>query len=103
MVNPKFAYFEGKIVPRSEAKVDIRTNSLQYGTAVFEGIRSYWNQGQQKNYVFRMQDHYQRLLESGRILMIDLDKSIQQLSEITIELLKKEDYHEDILYQALRL
>ncbi|MCG9479306.1 MAG: branched-chain amino acid transaminase [Actinomycetia bacterium] len=95
MVNPKFAYFEGKIVPISEAKVDIRTNSLQYGTAVFEGIRSYWNQYQQKNYIFRMKDHYQRLLESGQILMINLDKSIQQLSEITIELLKKEDYHED--------
>ncbi|MDD3777634.1 MAG: branched-chain amino acid transaminase [Actinomycetota bacterium] len=95
MANPKYAYFEGKIVPISEAKVDIRTNALQYGTAVFEGIRSYWNQEQEKSYVFRLHDHYQRFLESARILMINLGKSIEELSGITLDLLQKEGYRED--------
>jgi len=95
MANPKYAYFEGKIIPISEAKVDIRTNALQYGTAVFEGIRSYWNQEQEKSYVFRLHDHYQRFLESARILMINLGKSIEELSGITLDLLQKEGYRED--------
>lgn len=95
MANPIYAYFEGKIVPISEAKVDIRTNALQYGTAVFEGIRSYWNQEQEKSYVFRLHDHYQRFLESARILMINLGKSIEELSGITLDLLQKEGYRED--------
>ena len=51
------AYFRGKIVPLSEAKVSVTTHALHYGTAVFEGIRGKWNEGQQKMYVFRMREH----------------------------------------------
>ena len=43
MERPRYAFFEGKIVPIEDAKVDIRTNALQYGTGIFEGIRGYWN------------------------------------------------------------
>jgi len=95
MKNPKFAFFEGKIIPISDAKVDIRTSSLQYGTAVFEGIRSYWNAKTEKNYVFRMEDHYKRLYDSAHILMIKIKYPIEELCDITLELLKKEDYTED--------
>ncbi len=95
MKNPKYAFFQGKIVPISEAKIDIRTNSLQYGTAIFEGIRSYWNEKEKKSYVFRMKDHYLRLFQNANILMIKINHSIEELSKITLELLKKEDYKED--------
>lgn len=92
---PKFAFFEGKIVPVSEAKVDIRTNALQYGTAVFEGIRCYWTPADKKNYVFRIKSHYKRLLDSCKIMMINVKYSIEELCDITLELLKKEGYKED--------
>ncbi|MCX6384460.1 MAG: branched-chain amino acid transaminase [Actinobacteria bacterium] len=92
---PKFAFFGGKIVPVSEAKVDIRTNALQYGTAVFEGIRCYWTPADKKNYVFRIKSHYKRLLDSCKIMMINVKYSIEELCDITLELLKKEGYKED--------
>jgi len=95
MDNPRYAFFEGKIVPIGQAKVDIRTNSLQYGTAVFEGLRSYWNPQAGKSYIFRMAEHYKRFAESAKILMIDLKYDIDELSDITIELLRKEEYRED--------
>ncbi len=95
MDNPRYAFFEGKIVPIGQAKVDIRTNSLQYGTAVFEGLRSYWNPQAGKSYIFRMAEHYKRFAESAKILMIDLKYDIDELSGITIELLRKEEYRED--------
>ncbi len=72
MDSPKYAFFQGKIVPISEAKVDIRTNALQYGTAIFEGIRSYWNEKNNTNYVFKMQEHYERLLDNAKIVMIKI-------------------------------
>jgi len=93
--HPKFAFFGGKIVPIGEAKVDIRTNALQYGTAVFEGIRCYWTPLEKKNYVFRMRSHYERLLDSCKIMMIGVRFSIEELCNITLELLKKEGYEED--------
>jgi branched-chain amino acid aminotransferase len=95
MANPEYAFFEGKIIPIGEAKVDIRTNALQYGTAVFEGIRSYWNEKTKTSYVFRIKDHYKRFLSSCRIMMLDIKYSVEELSSITIELLKKEKYTED--------
>jgi branched-chain amino acid aminotransferase len=95
MANPKYAFFEGKIVPISMAKVDIRTNALQYGTAVFEGIRSYWNEKTKTNYVFRIEDHYRRFHISCRIMMLEVKYSVKELCNITLELLRKEKYAED--------
>ncbi len=95
MVNPKYAFFEGKIVPIDNARVDIRTNALQYGTAVFEGIRSYWNENTKTSYVFRMKDHYQRFYASCRIMMIEVKYSIEELCDITLKLLRKEKYTKD--------
>jgi branched-chain amino acid aminotransferase len=40
----KHAFFEGKIVPLSEAKISIATHGFLYGTAVFGGMRAYWNE-----------------------------------------------------------
>lgn len=95
MANPKYAFFEGKIVPIDQAKIDIRTNALQYGTGVFEGIRSYWNEKIKISYVFRMGEHYRRLIINSGIMMIEIKYSIKELCDITIELLKKEMYTED--------
>jgi len=95
MNNPKYAFLEGKIVPIDKAKIDIRTNALQYGTAIFEGIRSYWNEKTKTSYVFRMEDHYRRLITNSRIMMIKIKYSMKELCDITIELLKKEMYTED--------
>lgn len=40
---PKHVFFEGKVVPLEEAKVSVVTHAFNYGTAVFGGIRGYWN------------------------------------------------------------
>ena len=81
--HPKYAFFQGKIVPISEAKIDIRTNALQYGTAIFEGIRSYWNDNEKNNYVFRMKEHFERLSRNANIMMIKIKYSSEELSDIT--------------------
>ena len=95
MTNPRYAFFEEKIVPIEQAKIDIRTNALQYGTGIFEGIRSYWNEKTKTSFVFRMEDHYKRLMSNSRIMMIEIKYSVKELCDITIELLKKEMYTED--------
>jgi len=58
----------GRLVPMAEATVPFLTNALHYGTAVFEGIRSY--DTERGPAVFRLRDHMQRLIESTRILGI---------------------------------
>ena len=72
MVVPKHAYFQGKIVPYEQAKVGVLTHALNYGTAAFGGLRGYWNDDQQQLFIFRPKDHYKRLLNSAKMLLMDL-------------------------------
>jgi branched-chain amino acid aminotransferase len=95
MAHPGFAFFQNKIVPIEEAKVDIRTNTLQYGTGVFEGIRSYWDKDTKRSYAFRMGEHYERLISNSKIIMIEVKYTVDELCDITLELLRKENYTED--------
>ena len=97
----QYAFFKGKIVPIDEAKVSIMTHALNYGTACFEGIRAYWNEDENQLYAFRMLEHYQRLIQSMKILMMESRYSARQLCDITSELLRQEDYHTDAYIRPL--
>ena len=48
------AYFEGEFVPLSQARLPIMTHGFLYGTAVFEGIRAYWNEEQEQLYGLKL-------------------------------------------------
>ena len=98
---PKFAYFEGKFVPFAEAKVSIMTHALNYGTGVFEGIRAYWNAEQEQLYVVRLRDHFRRLLQSTKVLRMQFELDVDQMSALTVELLRREGYREDVYIRPL--
>ena len=87
-VIPKFAFFEGRIVPYSEAKVGVMTHALNYGTGCFGGIRGYWNDDEGQLFVFRPQDHYKRFLNSAKLLCMDLGYGVAKLVEITLDVLR---------------
>ncbi len=101
MTLPHFAYFQGKIVPYSEAKVGVMTHALNYGTAAFGGIRGYWNAEEEQLFVFRPHDHYVRLLNSAKLLCSQLNLSPDGLIEITRDLLRREGYREDCYIRPL--
>jgi branched-chain amino acid aminotransferase len=87
-----FVWMDGKFVKWNEAHVHVMAHCLQYGTGVFEGIRAYPTHGNLS--VFRLKDHYQRLLNSAKIYMMDAGYSLDQLCDATIELLRKNNLHE---------
>jgi branched-chain amino acid aminotransferase len=98
---PKYAYFRGEIVPYSEAKVSVLTHGFNYGTAVFAGVRAYWNEEQEQLYVFRAAEHFQRLLHSAKVMFMEFDYSPESLTQITLELLRVEEYRRDIYIRPL--
>ncbi len=91
----RYAYFEGKFVPIEKANINIQTNSFHYGTAVFEGIRAYWNQERNQLYGLFFREHYERMLKNCRILNLNVGKTSQELTDITVELLRKCQHKED--------
>jgi branched-chain amino acid aminotransferase len=98
---PNYAYFKGKIVPYSEAKVGVATHALNYGTGAFAGVRGYWNEQEEELFVFRPMDHYKRFLNSAKLLMMDLGVTPQDLTRITVELLQKEGHRRDVYIRPL--
>ncbi len=98
---PNYAFFEGEIVPYSQAKVSVLTHALNYGTAAFGGIRAYWNETEKQLYIFRPLDHYRRFLNSAKLLMMDLGQTKDSLTEITKKLLQTEAYRCDVYIRPL--
>jgi len=92
---PNFAFFKGRIVPYSEAKVGVLTHTLNYGTGVFGGLRGYWNNDEQQLFIFRPLDHYRRFLESAKLLLMELPYSESDAVRFTIDLLKAENLRTD--------
>ena len=67
----KHAFFEGKIVPLADAKINIAVHGFLYGTTVFSGMRAYWNEEKKRLFVFRPYEHFHRLLNSARMMAMD--------------------------------
>ena len=95
------AFLRGEYVALSEAKVSIMTHALHYGTGVFEGIRGNWNEEKQAIYIFRLKEHYQRLLQGCRLLMLDIPYSLDDLCKITVELVERCGATEDLYIRPL--
>lgn len=98
---PAYVFFRKQFVPLSEAKVGILTHALHYGTACFEGIRGNWDSERETFCIFRVQDHYKRMLEGCRILKMSLPHSVDELCELTGQLLERSGYRENVYIRPL--
>jgi len=92
----------GKFVPWEEAKVHVLTHALHYGSAVFEGIRAY--KTKRGTAIFRLKEHLKRLLDSAKIYRMESPYTLEELSDVTVELIKKngleECYIRPLLYRG---
>jgi branched-chain amino acid aminotransferase len=98
---PSYAYMNKQFLPLEEAKIGVMTHCLHYGTGVFEGIRGNWNAQKKQMYLFRLKEHYQRLLEGCHVLNIELPYTIDELCRITVELVAKCRFEEDTYIRPL--
>jgi branched-chain amino acid aminotransferase len=89
------AYFEGDFVPLKDAKVSIMTHAFMYGTATFEGIRAYWNEEQGKLYGLKIREHVERIRQSCRILMMEHVPSVDELTGLIVETVRRNHFRED--------
>ena len=76
----------GKLIRWDDATIHVMSHVVNYGSAIFEGIRCY----QQPNgpAIFRADEHIQRLLNSAKIYRIDVDYSHDELVQAMIELVQ---------------
>jgi branched-chain amino acid aminotransferase len=96
-----WAFFRGQFVPLHDANINVMTHGFNYGTAVFEGIRAYWNADDEQLYALELIAHYERIHSSARVLMMEVRQSPQELAEITVELLRRDGLREDAYIRPL--
>lgn len=81
-------WLNGAFVKATEAKMNFYSQSLHYGYAVFEGIRSYKTYNGETR-IFKAAEHYDRLQQSALALNMPYTWITDELIAITYELLKK--------------
>lgn len=81
-----YAYFAGQIVPLAQAQVSIATHALQYGTAVFGGIRGYLDADGHTINLFRLHDHCVRFVQSAGLIKLRLPFDAKGLAALACEL-----------------
>ena len=89
-------YFEGRYVPLGDAKVSIMTHAFMYGTAVFEGIRAYWNADQGVLYGLKIREHMERIRRNAGMLLMDDLPSVDELVAIVAEVTRRNGFREDV-------
>jgi branched-chain amino acid aminotransferase len=98
---PRYAFFRGRIVPYGQARIGVLTHALNYGTGCFAGLRGYWNEDDHELFVFRPHDHFNRFLESTRLLSMELPDTIEDLVGHLLELVRAEELKTDCYIRPL--
>jgi len=95
------AYFGGAFVPMEDARVSIATHAFNYGTGCFEGIRGYWSAEREQVYLVKLNHHFRRLLNSCRLFRIDIGMTADELCDVAVELVRRNEYREDVYVRPI--
>ena len=96
-------YFRDKFVPFSEANVSVASSPVLYGLSIYTVFSVNWNDNHQKLYIFRLREHYDRLVKSARIMDFDSfakDWSWEKFQKTMFELIKRNNIQENVLVRA---
>jgi branched-chain amino acid aminotransferase len=96
-----WVFFEGEFAQYHDVHIGVMTHALHYGTGCFEGIRAYWNRDLEQLYLLQAPAHYERLHRSARVLRMELPFSVDELVQVTLELLRRNGYKTDAYVRPL--
>jgi branched-chain amino acid aminotransferase len=97
----EWCYHGGELVRMGDVRLSPATHALNYGTGVFEGIRAYWSEERGTLQVLKMREHYERFERSCRLLRVDLSNTVDELCDITLEILRRNAPREDTYIRPL--
>ena len=96
-----WVFFDGEFGRYNDHKLGLMTHALHYGTGCFEGIRAYWNDKQQQLHLLHAPAHYERLRRSANVMRMTVPYSTEELVNITVELLRRNQFKSDVYVRPL--
>jgi branched-chain amino acid aminotransferase len=79
-------WMDGKMVDWDDAKIHVCSHVVHYGTAVFEGMRSY--KTPDRAAVFRLDAHVKRIYNSAKIYRMDIPYTMQEFGDAILETIR---------------
>lgn len=95
-VSERLIWFKNELCHVNDAKINVLAPTSQFGLNVFEGIPCYWNEEEKQLYAFRLDDHYDRLMRSARLLQIDCPYNKEEMKQAFIEVIRANEYKENL-------
>lgn len=92
----RFIWYKGDVINVNDAKINILSPTAQFGLNVFEGIPCYWNDERKQLYAFRLNDHYDRLLRSTRLIQINCPYSKADMANALKAAVAANEYDENL-------
>lgn len=89
-------WFKGEILNVNDAKINVLAPTSQFGLNVFEGIPCYWNDEEKQLYAFRLDEHYDRLIRSAKLIQIDNPYSKEEMKKALVDVVKANEYDENL-------
>src|SRR5438105_1146029 len=96
-----WVFFDGEFARYHDVKLGLMTHALHYGTAVFEGIRAYWNPKKNQLYLLAPAAHYDRMHRSANVMRMKLPHTTEELVNYTLELLRRNEFKSDVYVRPL--
>ena len=96
-----WVFFDGEFARYNDVKLGLMTHALHYGTAVFEGIRAYWNEKKSQLFLLEPAAHFERMKRSANVMRMQLPYSTEELVNFTLEVLRRNDFKSDVYVRPL--
>ncbi|MEA2614171.1 MAG: branched-chain amino acid aminotransferase, partial [Chloroflexota bacterium] len=99
----KYILMGDELVPFADAKVHVLSNCITYALAVFEGIRGYWNDADKELYLFRLDEHLERLQQSMRAVWFDTVFPVDEVREKIMRTIRANEHRENIHLRVMAI
>ncbi len=96
-----WVYHDGEFGRYHDVRIGLMTHALHYGTGCFEGIRAYWNSKQEQLHLLQAPAHFERMHRSAKVLRMTLPHSTEELVDLTVELLRRNQFKSDTYIRPL--
>ncbi|HMW60110.1 MAG TPA: aminotransferase class IV, partial [Leptospiraceae bacterium] len=93
------AYHKSEFKKLSDCTVNVATHALQYGTAVFGGVRGYYSKGMDNLLIFRIDRHFKRLHQSAKMMRMTPPLSEKEMANILIQVARFNNYRQNVYFR----
>jgi branched-chain amino acid aminotransferase len=99
----KYILMDDELVPYADAKVHVLANCVTYALTVFEGIRGYWNDADKELYLFRLDEHLERLQQSMRTMRFETVFAVERVREQVLRTVRANKHRENIHLRVMAI